>query len=391
MRIAFTLIGGKHWLGGYNYILNLLTLLRQYQKVPLTPVLFVGDTTPKEDIAAFNNIPGLELVYTPLLDPSRRHRSLLQALLLGQDRQMTKLFQDHHIDLVFEAAQFFGWRLGIRAIAWMPDFQHRKLPHLFSRGAWWKREIGFRAQVMTQRLIMLSSEDARRTCEHYYTATRGRTKVVHFAVQRGPDILYKDARAIADFYGLPEQFFFMPNQFWRHKNHDLVLDALAILRSRGKNIVIAASGKQVDPRDPNYFPAFQKKLERLGLENNLRLLGLIPYSDIAPLMRASVALLNPSLFEGWSTTVEEAKALGTPMILSDIAVHQEQAKENAIYFARNSAESLANALDEFVQIGEVERENCANIAKEITVQRVQKFARDFAEIVQIAYGKPKHI
>ena len=43
-------------------------------------------------------------------------------------------------------------------------------------------------------------------------------------------------------------------------------------------------------------------------------------------MCASVALLNPSHFEGWSTTVEEARALGVPMLLSDLDVHLEQAQ-----------------------------------------------------------------
>ena len=42
-------------------------------------------------------------------------------------------------------------------------------------------------------------------------------------------------------------------------------------------------------------------------------------------MRQSVAVLQPSLFEGWSTTVEEAKSIGKTILLSDIPVHREQA------------------------------------------------------------------
>ncbi len=43
-------------------------------------------------------------------------------------------------------------------------------------------------------------------------------------------------------------------------------------------------------------------------------------------MLCSTALINPSQFEGWSTTVEEAKSLGVKMLLSDLEVHKEQAK-----------------------------------------------------------------
>lgn len=380
MRVAFTLIGGKDWTGGYNYLLNLLTVLGRYQQDNLTSVLFVGEACSTDDVVAFSGIPGVELVKTPLLNVSRRANSLMQAMLLGCDVPLRRLFQGRNIDVVFESAQFFGWRLGIPAIAWIPDFQHKMLPNLFSRRAWWKREIGFRAQVVGGRAIMLSSDDARHACETHYPSTRGRTRTVHFAVPPGPVIPYTEARAIADLYNLPEQYFFMPNQFWRHKNHELVLEALAILRQRGKRVVVAASGKQVDPRAPAYFPDFLAKLKRSGLEDMFRLLGMIPYTHLAMLMRASTALLNSSLFEGWSTTVEEARSMGTPMLLSDLDVHQEQMGNDALYFDRNSAKSLADALGGYVPLDEALRAQRVEAARVAAQERVERFARDFAEL-----------
>lgn len=50
-----------------------------------------------------------------------------------------------------------------------------------------------------------------------------------------------------------------------------------------------------------------------GVDSNFRHLGLIPYNDVFALNAACDALMNPSKFEGWSTPVEEAKALGTPL------------------------------------------------------------------------------
>ena len=85
MRVAFTLIGARTGLGGYNYLLNLLHVLGQHQMDHLTPVLFVGEACTEGDIASFAAIPGVELVRTPLLNASRRTASLIQAMLLGQD------------------------------------------------------------------------------------------------------------------------------------------------------------------------------------------------------------------------------------------------------------------------------------------------------------------
>ncbi len=71
---------------------------------------------------------------------------------------------------------------------------------------------------------------------------------------------------------------------------------------------------------------------------------MVSYSDVIALMRGAKAVLNPSLFEGWSTTVEEARALGVPLILSDIAVHREQMGNKAHYFHPDSPKELATVI-----------------------------------------------
>lgn len=379
-RVAFTLIGGSNWIGGYNYLLNLLNALSRHQSGRITPVLFVAEECAEElgELAAVQNI---EIVTTPLLNAHRRRSSLIQSLLWGRDSAMQDLLIQHHIDLVFENAQFWGWRLAIPTIAWIPDFQHRILPHLFSLGAWWKREIGFRMQVAGGRTIMLSSEDARQDCERYYRSTRGRTRVIHFAVPPRAGLDIKAARSIANSYGLPELFIFLPNQFWRHKNHMLVLEALAILKRRRRHIVVAASGKQDDVRDPAYFPELQAQLEKEGLQQEFRMLGLIPYEHVRALMRACTSMLNSSLLEGWSTTVEEARVQGTPMLLSDLAVHKEQMGDQATYFQRHSASSLADALEEIVVLDESQRESLAEAARASAEEGVKKFAGNFVALV----------
>ena len=79
------------------------------------------------------------------------------------------------------------------------------------------------------------------------------------------------------------------------------------------------------PVIPASMTIFRRRFGTYHLEKNFIFLGVIPYKDVLGLMRAAVAVINPSVMEGWSTTVEEAKSLGLPLILSDIPVHREQA------------------------------------------------------------------
>lgn len=380
-RIAFTLIGGKSWTGGYNYLLNLLRVITQHRPGALQPVLFFGTDVDVGEARPFRAIEGVEIVTSPLMNTARRTSSLLRSLLLGADSAAKRLFMQNRIDVVFENAQFYGARLGIPVIAWIPDFQHRELPHLFSRIAWWKRELGFRAQIAGERVIMLSSGDARDACERHYPDTIGRTHLVRFAVpSRGrPDAAL--VRSVREAHGLPERYIYLPNQFWQHKNHLLVVDALALLKQAGHSITVVASGKQLDPYKPDYFEQVVTHLISAGVADQLRLLGLIPYEHVAPLMVGSVAVLNPSLFEGWSTTVEEARALRVPLVLSDIAVHKEQATGLARFFDRTSPESLAAALLA-VWHGENPLHSTNSVPSSSSTDPVQRFADDFVDLVQ---------
>ena len=138
--------------------------------------------------------------------------------------------------------------------------------------------------------------------------------VVRFATQPAPDLLTANPSDVLAQYGLPRKYFYLPNQFWRHKNHQVVVDALTILKKRGVDVVVAASGSAEDPREPDYFDGLMRKSRDRGLEMNFRYLGMIPLEHVYALLRSSTALINPSCFEGWSTTVEEAKSFGVPMI-----------------------------------------------------------------------------
>jgi glycosyltransferase involved in cell wall biosynthesis len=388
IRVAFTLIGGKGWTGGYNYLLNLLRALSDHASGRVQPVLFLGDDVVEDGLSAFVALPGVEIVRSPDLKEALTKRRLRQAVLAGIDRSAVRAFEEHGTDVIFEAAQFYGWRLRIPAIAWVPDFQHRYLRGLFGFKSYWRRELGFRAQVWSGRHIMLSSEDARRDCEHFYPATRGRTHVVRFAIQPS-DVSPAQSRAVADQYHLPDTFFFLPNQFWVHKNHECVVDALRLLSAEGNRIVVAASGLQADLRRPDHFPRLQARIRDAGLERSFLLLGLIPHDHVLALMRSCAALINPSAFEGWSTTVEEAKAMGTPMILSSLNVHKEQAEDQALYFDKDSPEQLAGILETFEPLTAPQRVLLAQKSRILAEAAIRRFAERFcqlAEVVVRSYG-----
>jgi glycosyltransferase involved in cell wall biosynthesis len=318
-------------------------------------------------------------------ETSRRGKRSAIAALVGSQRAAAQVVRQGSIDVVFEVAQFFGHRFPAPVLAWIPDFQHRHLPEMFSRSAWLKRELGFRLQLSSRRSVILSSEDAARDCLKYYRVREEKLEVVRFSTMPS-QVNFKVAKGTLDRLSLPENFLYMPNQFWRHKNHAIVMDALAILKRRGANIMVACSGNPKGSEGEKYFRELSSRMATLGLEKNFRFLGMVTDLEVRHLMAMCTAVVNPSLFEGWSSTVEEAKAIGAPLILSHLSVHREQAGDKARFFDPHSAEQVAEALQQAwaVPCHEGSRRNRFSEAFTGAERRAKDFANRFELAVRHA-------
>jgi glycosyltransferase involved in cell wall biosynthesis len=324
-------------MGGVNYLLNICRVLR-FHSVEVEPVLFVPEGSDAQLEQQFVAAQGRK----PVVIPERSRRRDNWAMLGRNDRADMALFADHRIDLVFESAGYYGPETAIPVLSWLPDFQHRRLPHLFSRAQWVAREARFRRILTTRSHILLSSRSALADMRRFYRYSPKNIHVVPFAVMlehEAPRDAYEKVRRS---YGLPERFLFLPNQFWAHKNHQLVIEALGILQADAP--VVAVTGNPHDPRTPDLFERLKARVAELGVADKFCMLGQIPYSDLLMLNAGAHRLINPSLFEGWSTTVEEAKALGTPLLLSEIDVHREQAGKDAIFFDPSDAADCARGI-----------------------------------------------
>ena len=178
-------------------------------------------------------------------------------------------------------------------------------------------------------------------CHRYYPSTVRRTHVVRFAVMPRPCPSVADIDHVRNLYQLPSHYFYLPNQFYKHKNHQLVLSALKLLQADAPDITVVASGRQPDPSDSEFFRNFLASRESAGLSDCFRLLGLIPYEHVAPLMLGSVAVLNPSLYEGWST---QSRRLACFPSAYCFLICCSRAGSNRSFFDRYSEHSLASLM-----------------------------------------------
>jgi glycosyltransferase involved in cell wall biosynthesis len=394
MRVAFTLIGGAGWTGGINYLENLLSALFEQPNCGVRPVLFAGTDTDPKILARLSPYLVEPIVLSKVWNNHKGMRLTRLACGFGLQRDYLaeREFRRVNIDIVFQHGAWYGCRFKIPTLAWIADFQHRRLPIMFSRTNYYWREVGYWALSYCATRIMVSSQDAKRDCENFYPHSFGRVDAIPFAVRINKTQSAGELKEIRELYDLPEKFFFMPNQFWKHKNHLNVIETLNRIKQLGGDLVIVATGNPKDSRHPEHPQQVLDLITHYGLEKQLIFLGLIPFQHILPLMRLSAGMINPSYFEGWSTTVEEAKAVGTPLLLSDLPIHQEQTEGKAAFFDPNDNENIAAVLErEWLMLTPGPRLDIEHHAEQINKQQRAQFAMAFSTLITQTFAETIHV
>lgn len=385
-RVAFLLPGnGQNWIGGSNYLSNLLAAITALPDRRIETVLLVPPDAPDDITLRF---PADQLVRTPHVlsrHPWRLAGKLCERLI-GRNLPLERLFDRHGIDLVSHMPPA-GTRPLTPTLSWIADFQEQHIPAFFSAEELAEREAAHRHAAAASRMLVLSSHDALRDLVALLPEAAGKSRVLQFVSGlKAPDN-ERDAAALRAEYRLTGPFFHLPNQFWIHKNHRLVIDALALLRARGTDVTVICTGHTGDYRHPDFFASIQAHVAERGVGDLFRIEGLVPYADVSAFMRDSVAVINPSLFEGWSTTVEEAKSSGKAILLSDIGVHREQAPERGRYFDPHDPEALAALMLEAIATHDPAQDAAARArAQQALPGRLTGFAQTYQAIVLEACG-----
>lgn len=361
------------WLGGLNYFLSLLSALN-VKNVPDLEFLVL---TNRPDLFLLNYQKHIKILDCPLLsDSSNRIRRLCRHF--STDIRLAYYSKKYNLSLISHAMP--GKRFMPKALYWMPDFQHCHLPHFFSQAELQARDANISRAIERSGHILLSSHSAERDFRTFYPQySSAKTYVLQFAPLIYPKI---KSSQILDMSSISfnAKFFFLPNQFWEHKNHRVVIEALSLLPNTFK---VVCTGNMTDYRNTSHIGTLMQLVKDLGLEQRFIILGLVSREHMLELMKNALAVINPSLFEGWSTTVEESKYMGKRLLLSDLDVHREQNPKDAIYFDPKSPSDLAKKMQTVQRDFNSSNEHSRYLSAEIMYPKmVNEFADNYLSIIR---------
>jgi glycosyltransferase involved in cell wall biosynthesis len=219
-----------------------------------------------------------------------------------------------------------------------PEFDEVRIFNEFEN-----REKLYKRVLSKSYLTLTDSEDLSSKASLLYGIDKSRFISMPFSPSPDLDhnsISISEAEVI---YKLPKEYFFYPAQFWPHKNHFRILEALFILKKRNINFHLVLSGG--DKGNLDYILTI---IDNFGLNNFVHIIGLVPSNHMKALYQGSVALIMPTYFGPTNLPPLEAWILGTPLIYSKYL--KGQSGEAALKIDPDDSESIASAMQKVYDI-----------------------------------------
>lgn len=381
IKVGFIGAVSSKWMGGLNYYKNLLFALKTLESHNIETIVFLGKKTDESIKNMFHDVS--QVVESSMFDRFSFHWIIWKLMfkLFNSSLLLEQLLVKHKID-VLSHSPYTNLKC-CRVVSWIPDFQHIHLPNMFTTEEISERNQLYLDFAKNTHSVVLSSFDALKDFSLFAEEYKDKGEVLQFVSQPRSgydDLTVEDKEKLFKKYDLKSPYFYIPNQFWKHKNHMLVCKALDILKKKDICIHIVCTGYLDDYRNTQHVAELKSFISRCNLTENIKLLGLVDYSEVFSLIKFSQAVINPSLFEGWSSTVEECKSVGKEMILSDLPVHIEQSPSST-FFNRHSEEDLAKVLSEF------DCKKLGNVSEFNVKEKTQAFAHTYERIIMDVMDK----
>ena len=342
-RVGFVINFEKNsWLGGYNYFFNLFHFFKNFENKKITPIILTDDYRKVEEI---KNSFNFEIIKSDLFSNSNSFIRILNKILIfffGKNYILENFFKKNNIEILSHSG-FLGRNSSIKSYPWFLDFQEIYLPENFSLKSLILRRINVFLASIHSTQIIISSLQVQKDLKKLSKKGYDKSIIIKHCAYLPEKNRLLNFQSLKKKYNLNDAFFFLPNHYWKHKNHILVLEALKIIRDK-INFQIVSSGNLNDHRNKSYFLRIKEFIKVNNLSEIYNILGIIPFDDVISLNYHSLGLINPSKSEGWSNTVEQAKAMNQKVFLSDTPVHREQKSHNFYYFDKNDPKDLANLL-----------------------------------------------
>ena len=311
---------------------------------------------PSENQRRFRHYPPLFRKLYEIVSPYERNTAIdyfseFKDLVVVEYKigDLKKKIRECKLDLIFPSMMDMGRRMPVKWAVEFFDCQHKYYPQYFKGYVRAGRDIFFNCCAKHADVVFVNSQDAKEDFCKFYRIENQKVFVLPFCATLGHDKIGNDLPGIPEKYGINKPFFLISNQFYSHKRHDVAFKALKRVRDCGHDVSIVCTGLMDEA--PALAQSLKQMCESLGIEKDVKFLGVIPKKDQIELMKNAVSVVQPSEFEGdCSGQIIDAITIGQRVIASDIDVIKEVSfYENIKFFKLNDVDELVERMIDYIK------------------------------------------
>lgn len=271
----------------------------------------------------------------------------------------------------------------IPTVCTLYDFQYKDHPEFFAPGDVIYRARTFADACERADAFAAISEYSREAAIRHGDLGPRRVRAIHLRMARRIVTQAEQDKTILDRLGLaPQRYLVYPANFWKHKNHEMLLTAFGIACHDG----LAADVKLVCTGEANERGEWLRRAATaMGLGDRVLFPGYLADAGLAALVARSGGVVFPSLYEGFGLPVIEAMAAGVPVACSNTTALVEMAGDAAILFDPRIPAQLAGAMrtlieDQATRAARME----AGLAQAAAFVDTGRMAREYMELFHSA-------
>ena len=344
LRVGFIFNFNPKWTGGIVYLLNAVRIFDFLEDKDKPNLSVLYNPILKKYVDEID-YPYLELVphnFPPI------HKGYIQSVLKRKNVFVDDLVISHKLDAIFPMHDYpVKSKSKAKLVSWYADLQHKYYPQFFSKVKIIERNERIKLILKNSKDLVVSSEAVKNDFLKFYKIPSSLKIHIYRFVSIIDGLPNMTKEEISAKYDLGDNYYMISNQFHKHKNHKVVFEAIAELKKKGIEVSVGITGRFPDEPDSPYMQELHDIINKNDLKKSVKFLGLIPRGDQLLLMKYSKAVVQPSLFEGWSTVIEDAKSLQVPVIAANLDVNIEQLAEKGTYFEPHNVGQLVAIFENY--------------------------------------------
>ena len=278
---------------------------------------------------------GITVVPCPVTAANRPQRILWEQFALPRAVKRLK------VDVLLSAGMTAPVLCPATSVLMLFDLQHINQPGNFP---WYYlpflRSIIYASARSADGILTLSRQVKCDIIRSYHLPPEG-IEVTHLAVDHDAFAPHgsPDAATVRKRYGLPDRYLLYAASSLPHKNHERLFQALLQVRKHVPGMKLVLIGA----RDKG-GEALAGRIRALGLQEDVVMLGWLPFEDVPSIYRACETFVFPTLHEGFGLPVIEAMASGAPVVCSGIEPLVEVAGDAALFVNPAVPERIAEGI-----------------------------------------------